>query len=243
MSKKRFVIGDIHGHYDALIGLFSHISPSAEDEVYFLGDLIDRGPKSSDVVKFVMDNGYNCILGNHEFMMLDVLAREQINPEAFQGWLYNGGYSTVISYGNKIPSQHIHWIAQLPLYIDLEDYWLVHAGVDPYMPIEKQNAEQFCWIRETFHRIKTPIFENKTIITGHTITFTFTGVKPGNIAAGKGWLSIDTGVYHHSQGWLTALELNELKVHQVNSFGKNYRCLPLDEVMTNINQDQVFSRI
>ncbi len=133
-------------------------------------------------------------------------------------------------------------MANLPLYFDLGDYWLVHAGIDPNMPIEKQTSEEFCWIREPFHGHPERIFADKTIIVGHTISFTFPDVKSGNIAEGEGWLSIDTGVYHHSLGWLTVLELNELMVHQVNSFGKNYRCLPLDKVKTKIDPKKLFSR-
>lgn len=242
MSNRRFVIGDVHGHYDALSALLTKIELTSEDEVYFLGDLIDRGPQSAEVVKFVMESGYNCLLGNHEIMLLDVLASGNFQAEAFHSWLHNGGYSTIISYGNKIPPEHIDWMTNLPLYLDLGDYWLVHAGVDPYLPIEQQNSDHLCWIRESFHRTNTPIFPEKTIIVGHTITFTFAGVKPGNIAAGEGWLSIDTGVYHHTQGCLTALELNKSVVHQVDSFGKNYRSLPLEEVMTKIDPQKILSR-
>lgn len=73
MSNKRLVIGDVHGHYDALSGLFEKIAPDKNDEVYFLGDLIDRGPQSSQVVEFVMNNNYNCIQGNHEIMLINAL--------------------------------------------------------------------------------------------------------------------------------------------------------------------------
>lgn len=241
MSNRRFVIGDIHGHYEALSALLTKIELTKDDEVYFLGDLIDRGPQSAEVVKLVMENGYKCILGNHEIMLLDVFCNGSFQAEAFHAWLHNGGYSTVISYGNKIPPEHIEWISNLPLYLDLGDYWLVHAGIDPYMPIEQQNSDQFCWIRDPFHSCCTPIFPDRTIVVGHTISFTFAGVKPGKIAAGNGWLSIDTGVYHHTQGWLTALELNNLIVHQVNSFGKNYRSLPLENAMMKIDPEKLFS--
>jgi serine/threonine protein phosphatase 1 len=242
MSNRRFVIGDVHGHYDALSALLTNIELTSDDEVYFLGDLIDRGPQSSQVVEFVKQSGYKCLLGNHEIMLLDVLGNGGFNAEAFHGWLYNGGFSTVVSYKNKIPPEHIDWLKNLPLYLDLEDYLLVHAGVDPYVPLEQQNSEQLCWIRDPFHSITSPVFPEKTIIVGHTITFTFAGVKPGNIAAGEGWLSIDTGVYHHTHGWLTALELDQSIVHQVNSFGNNYRSLPLEQVITKIDPEKILTR-
>ena len=234
-AKKRFVIGDIHGHFDALSGLLNAIAPSSEDEIYFLGDLIDRGSQSSEVVQFVIDNNYPCILGNHEVMLLDSFHETGLNHATFQSWLQNGGYPTIASYKNKIPPEHIEWMKTLPLHLDLGDYWLVHAGIDPYIPHNKQTSDQFCWIRGDFHRIDKPYFEDKTIIIGHTITFTFSGVKPGQIVAGEGWLGIDTGAYHHSIGKLTALELNESMVYQVDSFGQNFTKTPLDKAICQLN--------
>jgi serine/threonine protein phosphatase 1 len=239
MSNRRFVIGDVHGHYEALSSLFEAIAPAQDDEVYFLGDLIDRGSQSAQVVKFVMDHKYNCLLGNHEIMLLNVFSQGKISPQAFQAWLYNGGYATVISYGRKIPQEHIDWLRSLPLYLDLGDFWLVHGGIHPQIPLEEQTAEQFCWIRDEFHAMAAPYFEDKLIITGHTITFTFPGVRAGKLAAGNGWLDIDTGVYHHNQGWLTALELNESMVYQVNSFGRRFRKRPLTRAMKQINPSQI----
>ena len=88
----------------------------------------------------------------------------------------------------------------------------------------------------------TPYFQDKLIITGHTITFTFPGVRAGKLAAGEGWLSIDTGVYHRNQGWLTAVELNESMVYQVNSFGKSFRQMSLEKATKKIHPSQVLSR-
>lgn len=239
MTNKRFVIGDVHGHYEALISLLGTIGPSDDDQICFLGDLIDRGPQSADVVKFVMDNDYDCLLGNHEVMLLEILGQGEIIPQAFQAWVQNGGYATITSYGNNIPVNHIEWFRSLPLYKDLGDFWLVHAGLNPKFPIQDQTSDQFCWIRDEFHSSVAPYFKDKLIITGHTITFTFQGVKPGQLAAGEGWLGIDTGVYHQTQGWLTALELNEGMVYQVNSFGKGFRKRKLEKCVHQINPTQI----
>lgn len=242
MNNKRLVIGDVHGHYDALLGLWENITPNQDDQVYFLGDLIDRGPQSAQVVEFVMSNNYNCIQGNHEIMLLNTLEQGQKNYNVLHTWLQNGGSATVNSYGQKMPPpEHIEWIKNLPLYYDLEDYWLVHAGVDPNMPIEQQSSNQFCWIRKPFHHSNQPYFKDKTIIIGHTITFTFKGLRSGQLAKGQGWIGIDTGVYHQQHGWLTALDLNELMVYQVNSFGKNFRKFPLSDCIIPINNRKFFN--
>ena len=58
MTGRRIFIGDIHGHYDGLMMLLDEIAPTAEDQVYFLGDLIDRGPSSAQVLEFVQKSGY-----------------------------------------------------------------------------------------------------------------------------------------------------------------------------------------
>jgi serine/threonine protein phosphatase 1 len=239
-AHRRIVIGDVHGHYDGLMKLLEAISPNSEDEVYFLGDLIDRGPKSSQVVQFVKDGGYPCLMGNHEQMLISVFSGERRSASNLQGWLYSGGQATVASYTEaKIPQQHLDWMKTLPSYIDLGDYWLVHAGVDPTMTVEEQSCEQFCWVRDEFHGINKPYFPNKTIIIGHTITFTLPGVTPGKLAEGPGWLGIDTGAYHPRSGWLTALDITNEVVYQFNVLRPSVRTLPLKKAVASVDLSQV----
>ncbi|MGK7874114.1 MAG: metallophosphoesterase family protein [Xenococcaceae cyanobacterium] len=243
MTHRQIVIGDVHGHYNALIQLLEAIAPGNDDKVYFLGDLIDRGPQSSQVVEFVIQNNYQCLRGNHEEMLLDVLGNGKISDEMFQAWLYSGGHSTVASYDNKIPQEHIDWMKTLPNYLDLGDIWLVHAGVHPQMPIEEQTSEQFCWIRSEFHSMTEPYFADKLIITGHTITFTLPGVKSGKIASGPGWLNIETGAYHPNSGWLTALDITQDKVYQVNVLDGSLRTMPLKKAISKVKPSRVFSKL
>jgi serine/threonine protein phosphatase 1 len=243
MTHRRIVIGDVHGHYDTLMTLLDAIAPSEEDRVYFLGDLIDRGPKSAQVVEFVKQSGYTCLLGNHEQMVLEILGQGNIKGSALQAWLYSGGYSTVNSYGEDgISQDHMDWMRTLPTHLDLGDYWLVHAGVHPRLPIEKQTTEQFCWIREEFHGMEEPYFPNKMIITGHTITFTLPGVAPGKIAKGRGWLDIDTGAYHPKSGWLTGLDLTNSLIYQVHAFDRKVRKMSLEKAITRVEPSQLFPR-
>ncbi len=241
-KNRRIVIGDVHGHYDTLIALLDSISPNSEDEVYFLGDLIDRGPKSAEVVDLVMRNQFHCLRGNHEEMLLDVVGTGEVSIDLYQSWLLSGGHATVDSYDSKIPQEHINWMKELPLYLDLGDFWLVHAGVDPKLPLTQQGADQFCWIRDDFHTTNKAFFQDKLIITGHTITFTLPGVKPGQIAAGKGWLDIETGAYHHHSGWMTAVDLNQHKVYQANSFDGRIRIMPLGKAIAKVDATKIVPR-
>jgi serine/threonine protein phosphatase 1 len=242
MSQRRIIIGDVHGHYDTLISLLDAIAPKSDDRIYFLGDLIDRGPQSAQVVDFVYKNKYPCLLGNHEQMLLDAVGNGQISSNLLQAWLYSGGYATLVSYNNNIPQEHIDWMKKLPIYLDLGDIWLVHAGLHPQMPLDTQSSEQFCWIRDEFHSMSQPYFADKLIITGHTITFTFPGVQPGQLVAGAGWLDIDTGAYHQNSGWLTALDVTNNKVYQAHSRKGTIRTLPLEKAITTVEPSVVLSK-
>ncbi|QFS46742.1 metallophosphoesterase family protein [Nostoc sphaeroides] len=239
-SPRRIVIGDVHGHYEGLMTLLEAIAPTSDDQIYFLGDLIDRGPHSSQVVNFVKRHNYSCLLGNHEQMLLNILTNERTSSPRMQAWLYSGGQATVASYHEaSIPDDHLDWFKSLPTYLDLGDIWLTHAGVDPSKSVTEQTADQLCWIREEFHSIEKPYFPDKLIIIGHTITFTLPDVSPGKLAQGEGWLDIDTGAYHPRSGWLTGLDITNKLVYQVNIFKDYLRTLPLEDVVIRVNPAKI----
>ena len=243
VNGRRIFIGDVHGHYDGLMELLEAIALGNDDKLYFLGDLIDRGPKSADVVEFVRSNGHTSLLGNHENLMLDALLDNGVHPPALQAWLYSGGQSTVSSYKSvDLLLEHRDWARTLPTHLDLGDIWLAHAGVHPGLPVSEQTTQEFCWIREQFHSISKPYFEDKTIITGHTITFTLPGVKPGELAQGTGWLDIDTGAYHPKSGWLTGVDMDNRYVYQVNVFNQSKRQMPLEDAVSVIDPSKVLER-
>ncbi|MEB3340034.1 metallophosphoesterase family protein [Okeania sp.] len=236
MKNRRIIIGDIHGHYDALITLLEAIAPGKDDMVYFLGDLIDRGPKSSQVVEFVRKSPYQCILGNHEHMMIQALSNtgnKHNKHEVWQGWYHSGGLETVESYRDTgiMPYDDLEWMQSLPLYLDLGDIWLVHAGINPKLPIKMQASQEYCWIRDQFHSMEKPYFSDKLIIVGHTITFTFDDVEPGELVSGEGWLDIDTSAYHPRSGWLTGLDVDNNIIYQVNVKNNQTRKVPLEELV------------
>lgn len=231
MGQRRICIGDVHGHYDTLMALLDLVAPDADDKVYFLGDLIDRGPKSAEIIEFVRRSNHQSLMGNHEMMMLDSIAVDgSVHEDTFVAWYHSGGANTLQSYNHRIPYEHLQWLRERPTHLDLGDIWLVHAGISPHMPIHKQGADQFCWVRNEFHSITQPFFSNKLIIVGHTITFTFPGVQPGQLVQGQGWLDIDTGVYHTKSGWLTAFDIDRREVYQVNSHTAETRHFPLEAI-------------
>ncbi|WP_071189344.1 metallophosphoesterase family protein [Trichormus sp. NMC-1] len=240
ISPRRIIIGDVHGYYQGLMTLLAGIAPTSTDQVYFLGDLIDRGPQSSQVVDFVKQNNYSCLLGNHEQMLLSVLGNKYTSNQTMHAWLYSGGQATINSYqAAQIPQEHIDWFQSLPIYLDLGDVWLTHAGVDPDKSVSEQTADDLCWIRDEFHSLQQPYFQDKLIIVGHTITFSLPGVAPGQLAQGKGWLDIDTGAYHPRSGWLTGLDITNKLVYQANVFNHCVRTLPLEKAVAIVEPKKV----
>ena len=233
---RRIFIGDVHGHYDGLMRLVAMVSPSSSDTLHFVGDLIDRGPRSAKVIEFVRQGNHVCVLGNHEHLLLNAFPDENPNISAFQGWLQSGGQPTLTSYRNtEALLDHVQWLKTLPLSLDLGDVFLAHAGVNPHKSLASQDQMDFCWIRDVFLAHPTPIFKEKTIITGHTITFTLPGVAPGQVVRGPGWLDIDTGAYHLKSGWLSAVDLDNDLLYQVNTYTQAERVQSLESNVFDID--------
>ena len=101
MNKRLFAIGDIHGCYDPLHRLIEgELKIRQSDRIIFLGDYIDRGPMSREVIDYILDltgKGFDVIplIGNHESMLLDSVSNER----NLSGWFMNGGYETLYSFG------------------------------------------------------------------------------------------------------------------------------------------------
>jgi serine/threonine protein phosphatase 1 len=235
--QRRIFVGDVHGHYDGLMVLLDAIAPSSEDGVYFLGDLINRGCQSAQVVEFVRQSPYHCLLGNHEQMFLNYFQDKRVLQKALEIGRFPDCGETSDSYqklGISLLPVHWEWFASLPTYLDLGDVFAVHAGIHPHIPLKQQSSQEFCWIRQPFHNMSQPYFPDKLIIVGHTITFKFPGVVPGKLVRGKGWLDIDTGAYDSRSGWLTGLDITNRRVYQVNVFSNQTRVLPLEEAVIEI---------
>ena len=110
-----WVIGDVHGEYDKLIKLVQELPQDAD--ICFVGDLIDRGDESAQVIEFVMKNNYQCVLGNHEQMMLEDYY------DAKHDWRISYGSETIDSYkhfSKQTYKTHIEWMKQLPYFLCFE---------------------------------------------------------------------------------------------------------------------------
>jgi len=172
---KIFAIGDIHGSIDRLQDLMQKIPIDfANDTLLFIGDYIDRGPGSVEVVEYLMDLKKRVpeiilLKGNHE----DMLEKYLDGTDRFT-YLLNGGQNTLDSYLSKthrsdsfpIPAEHIDFFKSLRLYYETEAYIFVHAGLRPKIPLASQKTEDLLWIRDKF--IYSKYNFGKPVVFGHT---------------------------------------------------------------------------
>jgi serine/threonine protein phosphatase 1 len=159
----------------------------------FLGDYIDRGPDSREVVNLLIDaqsqapDQVICLRGNHEDMLISAVHDGDHEP-----WLHNGGGMTLASYGvrraDEILSTHLDWFAALPLATADDKHFFVHAGVRPGVPLQQQSEYDLLWIREPF--LSDPRNHGLYVVHGHT------PIRSGTPELRRNRLNLDTGAYY-----------------------------------------------
>jgi serine/threonine protein phosphatase 1 len=205
--QKIFVVGDIHGCFDKLCALMDKIPINFNrDQLIFIGDYIDRGSSSLEVVDYLIDlkkrlPGTIFLKGNHEDMLENYLD----GSDRFT-YLLNGGQQTLDAYLNRpnnpgeypVPPAHIEFFNSLHLYYQTDDYIFVHAGLRKKVPLESQKTIDLLWIRDEF--IFTDFDFGKRVIFGHT------PFKEPLVQANK--IGIDTGAVYGNR--LTCVQLPEI---------------------------------
>jgi len=209
-NKRTFIIGDIHGCLGMLKSLMDKIDWDPEkDDLIFLGDFIDRGINSKGVIDYVIElkkisQNIRCLMGNHEDLFLNYL-----NGEDEGTFLFNGGVNTLNSYyedGNReIDPDHISFLKSLLFMIELDDYYIVHAGLKPGVELKDQSAKDTLWIREPF--IFSDFDFGKRIIFGHT-PFSSPLIMDNKIG-------LDTGAVFGNK--LTCLEIPTIKFYSIEA--------------------------
>lgn len=143
MFRYEFAIPDIHGEYDKLIALLETLENNGLDytldSLVFMGDMIDRGSKSREVLEKIKDlterfpNNVRALLGNHDRFMIDLFYGGDMRRDVAQNrWLwtqYNGGDDTLRSYLGHSADEHIAWLKTLPLYFETEKFFYSHAPI------------------------------------------------------------------------------------------------------------------
>lgn len=179
--ERMLVISDIHGELEKFERLLEMACYDAtRDQLLLLGDYIDRGPHSREVlvkVRELEQLGAIVLMGNHEKMLLDAYRNEE---KAVEHWFRNGAKQTLLSYGyaeDEAEGQAaaIRWteelldvisfVDKLPYYYETDDYIFVHAGVEPGIPVANCDPHKLVWIRGEFHQ---GYCGPKTVIFGHS---------------------------------------------------------------------------
>lgn len=176
---RRLAISDIHGCALTFRALLDQVGLNQEDELFLLGDYIDRGPDSKGVIDLILSlksQGYrvHCLLGNHESLLLSALGGL---ADEHRVWLDNGGEATMHSFGllptdspRLIPERYLDFLGQLEWYFETEGYILVHAGLDFRATHPLEAAQAMIWIRSWYQHIDLEWLQGRVVVHGHTPT-------------------------------------------------------------------------
>ncbi len=221
-GQRVYAIGDIHGRDDLFAELIESIRadaaarPVEQVTLILLGDLVDRGPQSAEVVERAIGlhrefPDVRLLIGNHEECFLAALTGDVRRLRYF---MRIGGEATVQSYWNShvnlleasfeevaeilpglVPASHVQFLGAGEDVIEIGDYAFVHAGIRPGVPLEKQVLSDLRWIREDF--LEDDRDHGVMVVHGHTIR--------ENVDEWPNRIGIDTGAYR--SGVLTAIVL------------------------------------
>ncbi len=205
-----FAIGDVHGELFKLKSLIGRLFLQNDDVIVMLGDYIDRGKHSFEVIDYLIElsKQFKCVFlkGNHELMFMDYLSG--INEDIF---LWNGGKKTLLSYEKngynahyynsveerEIPVSHLDFFRGLQPYYEVEDYIFVHAGIFPDTPMENMPDEILYWDRSFVYNAAK--YKGKTVVCGHS--------PASQVLETENVICIDTGACFERMGNLTCVKL------------------------------------
>ena len=214
-SSRLIAIGDVHGCFHALDVVLNAIEPEPDDCIVFLGDLVDSGKESREVLERIIALKRECnvvlIQGNHEEMMQ--AARE--SEQALRYWENCGGVATLNSYRfgatlADIPAEHWALLDSCVPYHETDNFILTHANYAPDVPMAEQLAYALRW--ELYDSAKEkPHISGKTVVVGHTEQ------KDAEILDLGFSICIDTVCCKY--GWLTAIDLKTREIWQASRWG------------------------
>jgi serine/threonine protein phosphatase 1 len=229
-ESRRFVIGDVHGCIRTFQFLVEQVLKlDSADTLFLLGDTIDRGPGSKEVIDYILELSDHLtvrpVLGNHEFMMLHSLADEDM----FRRWILNGCAPTLISFGvdpskvqdldsvSLIPSAYFDFLWRWPLYEETDDFFFVHAGLDDSGKDPLKEVTTLLWTRN--EDAPQDILKGRKLIHGHT-PVPLSVIRDRILDPGTKVLNLDGGCVYNRYpdlGYLVALDLDQMQMYSVKN--------------------------
>ena len=213
MAGRTIAIGDIHGCALALDTLLQAIAPAQTDTIITLGDYVDRGPHSADVIEIMTNLLPACklvpLVGNHELMMMQALE----SRSSYDMWMQCGGDATMASYGNRLsnlPQHHRLFLNHCLQFYETDTHFFLHANYDPYQPLNRQPVELALWTHIT-EDIPPPHTNGKIAVVGHTPQLDGQIRDLGHVKI------VDTFCYGNQ--WLTALDVDSGEYWQASNEG------------------------
>ena len=206
--------------------MLDKLSLSTADRLYLLGDYVDRGPDSKGVLDTIFqlqEKGYavQCLRGNHEELVIQAADGDLTGLDR---WLMTDGKDTMDSFGvetiTDIPQNYLQWMRDLPYFIEIDGYILVHAGLDFAHPNPLSDNTRLCWIRHWYDDIRYDWLGKRTIVHGHTPAMTQTIQEQLANLDGNQYLDIDSGcVFSHNRftnkeglGYLCAFDMTNRRI-------------------------------
>ncbi|HEX7655340.1 MAG TPA: metallophosphoesterase family protein [Verrucomicrobiae bacterium] len=213
---RTLAIGDIHGCDTALRNLLQQVQPQADDVLVFMGDYVDRGPGTRQVIDTLLALKTVCqpvfLRGNHEVMMLEA-RYDRLKNDLWRGY---GGWEALASYAAEtaenwvalVPTTHWQFMTTAQRFHETDQAIFVHGCLDPRVPLAQQTDWTLYW--ERFDRL-APHPSGKIVVCGHTHQ------ASGRINDQGHAICIDTAAAYG--GWLTCLEIGTRAWWQTNEQG------------------------
>ena len=212
--EKTYVIGDVHGCLFTLQKLIAQLP--ADANIVFVGDLVDKGRFSKEVVEYVINGKFQCILGNHEALMLEYIEDALIHKKAneYSTVKYLGGYTTIESYKDNpsILKRHLEWMKTLPQYIEIDKYFITHGFALPYYQRKNATSSYRALMSNRPSDIEEWGYDWEDGYTEYDVVNIFGHEIVDSIDTSKNYIGIDTGCVHGRR--LTALELGTLYLYE-----------------------------
>lgn len=201
MPKRLLAISDPHGRYDEFIYLLRCVKFRADDTLVVLGDMIDRGPKSAQIVDYLMNvrskADVRVLMGNHEHMFLMYMAGYYPGEHYLNNFV--GGEATMKSYDSFSVDQmekHLEFLSALPKTIEIGKYVFTHGGLDINKPLGRQTLKDTCWDEGSFY--KSPGLPGRTVVFGHHQThYIYQDVDHKDVQDSRIWRD---PIYHNKIG-------------------------------------------